>query len=269
VSDPANTGGGGTELGPLAWAALVARWVEVARASRAIPPELAQLRESIPHLIAIEATTAALGELTRVPEADRPHARAVAEVSIRRAAAELDRLWRGEEWPAEFIEACEAAERALQHALYAGLDALVVTGDRAIEVPELDLGLDPNEPATLHGTLAAMPPGSLAMPGEPICWWSGRGRPTLPPGEDGTGAAACLDLVRNAAPVQVYRGLDERGRFTADTLLPITAEVRPGLPMLVPILLDGTMIGRFLHGRDAWRTMQVAAMAGRDTIPVE
>ena len=268
MSDSPTTGARDGELGPLAWAALVARWVEVARASRAIPPEFAQLRDSIPHLIAIEATTAALGELASVPEVDRPHARAVAEVTLRRAAAELDRLWRGEEWPSEISDACEAAEQALQRAVYAGLDALVVTGDRALEVPEFDFGLDPGDPNSLRGTLAAMPPGSLAMPGEPICWWSGRGRPSFAGTHDDRATADRLELVRNAAPVQVYRGLDERGRFTSDTLAPISAEVLPGLPMLVPILLDGTLIGRFLHGRDSWLAMQRAAMDGRETIPV-
>ncbi len=71
-----------------------------------------------------------------------------------------------------------------------------------------------------------------------------------------------------AEPLQVYRGLDERGRFTADTLAPITDELLPGLPMLVPLLLDGVRIGRFLQPRDAWRSMQRAALAGRPSIPV-
>lgn len=268
-------------LGPLAWTALVARWVEVARASRAIPPEYAQLRDSIPHLIAIEATTAALAELALVPEIDRPHARAVAEVGIRRAAAELDRIWRGEEWPNECTEACEAAERALALATYAGLEALEVRGDRAIVVPELDLGFDPENSATHAGTLAAMPPGSIAMPGEPICWWSGRVAPTLRPRPVGAepeamaaaepfgDASQALVHVRNATPLQVYRGLDERGTFTADTLAPITGELLPGLPLLVPVLLDGVRIGRFLHPPDAWNAMHRAAMAGRSTIAVE
>lgn len=253
-------------MGPLAWTALVARWVEVARASRAIPPELAQLRDSIPHLIAIEATTAALGELARVPEIDRPHARAVAEVAIRRAAAELDRLWRGEEWPNEFTEACEAAERALERAAYAGLSALVVAGDAAVEVPRLELGFDRDDPATHRGSLAAMPPGSIAMPGEPVCWWVGREAPTVP-ADDGD-AATRLELVRSAEALQVYRGLDERGRFTEDTLAPITEEVVAGLPMLVPLLLDGTPIGHFIRGESEWLAMQRAAMGGRSTIPV-
>ena len=100
-----------TSLEPIAWIALVARWTELARASRAIPAENTRLRDSVAPLIAIEANTAALGELARVPEDARAHARDLAEISIRGAASELDRLWRGEEWPEEVLAACEAAEK--------------------------------------------------------------------------------------------------------------------------------------------------------------
>ena len=263
-------------LEPIAWIALVARWTELARASRAIPVTETRLRDSIAHLIAIEATTAALGELTQVPEIDRPHARALAEVSIRRAAGELDRLWRGEEWPVELLDACEAAEHALRHAIYAGLEALVVVGPEPFEVPEFDanppangtrglaLGYAESDQSTHRGTLAAMPPGSIAMPGEPIAWWCGRAAPV---GTDGLLPSGLAHVV-HAEPLQVYRGLDERGRFTADTLAPITAELLPGLPMLVPLLLDGVRIGRFLQPRDAWLAMQRTALAGRSTIHV-
>jgi hypothetical protein len=273
-------------LEPIAWIALVARWTELARASRAIPIAATRLRDSIAHLIAIEATTAALGELTQVPEIDRPHARALAEVSIRRAAGELDRLWRGEEWPIELLDACEAAEHALRRAIYAGLEALLVVGPepfevpevevREVEVPEVDaplsasgtrallLGYSESDPSTHRGTLAAMPPGSIAMPGEPIAWWCGRAAPF---GADGSLPSGLAHVV-HTEPLQVYRGLDERGRFTADTLAPITDELLPGLPMLVPLLLDGVRIGRFLQPRDAWLAMQRAALAGRPTIPV-
>jgi len=263
-------------LEPIAWIALVARWTELARASRAIPVTETRLRDSIAHLIAIEATTAALGELTQVPEIDRPHARALAEVSIRRAAGELDRLWRGEEWPVELLDACEAAEHALRRAIYAGLEALVVVGPEPFEVPEFDanppangtrdlaLGYAESDQSTHRGTLAAMPPGSIAMPGEPIAWWCGRAAPF---GADGSLPSGLAHVV-HTEPLQVYRGLDERGRFTADTLAPITDELLPGLPMLVPLLLDGVRIGRFLQPRDAWLAMQRAALAGRPVIPV-
>jgi len=38
--------------------------------------------------------------------------------------------------------------------------------------------------------------------------------------------------------------------------------------MLVPLLLDGVRIGRFLQPRDAWLAMQRTALAGRSTIHV-
>lgn len=248
-----------TSLEPIAWIALVARWTELARASRAIPAENTRLRDSVAPLIAIEANTAALGQLARVPEDERAHARDLAEISIRSAAAELDRLWRGEEWPEEFLAACESAERALRHAIYAGLEELVVIGDGALEVPDLGLGLDGSGPVQ-RGTLAAMPPGSLAMPGEPVAWWCGRAAPSI--------AHPLLVRQPASAPRQVYRELDERGRFVADRLRSIEDDVCAGLPMLTPLLLDGNRIGRFLHPRDAWLTMQRAALGDRATLPI-
>lgn len=242
---------------PLAWTALVARWVEVARASRALPPSEDRLRRSVAPVIAIEATTAALGELGSLPELERPHARTLAELSIRRAAEELDALWRGIEWPEEFTALVEAAERALRRALYAGLVELVVVGDGALEVPELVPEPEALDPV---GSLAAMPPGSIAMPGEPVAWWCGRSAPPA--------AHPRLEQRPAAEPRQVYRALDDRGRFVSDTVLPIDEGVEPGLPLLVPILVDGTRVGRFLQPRDAWLAMQRAALDGRAEIPV-
>lgn len=250
-------------LEPIAWIALVARWVELARASRAASGAGAgadpRLGASIAPLIAIESNAAALGELASIAEEERPFARDLAEVSIRRSAAELDRIWRGEAMPEELLDACAAAERALRAAVYAGLEALVVEGAAAAIVPDLALGFDPGDPATHRGTLAAMPPGSIAMPGEPICWWCGR----TPPGRTDGFARRGL-----RTPLQVYRGLDESGRFREDVLAPITEDVLPGLPMLVPLLLDGVPIGRFLQPADEWLALQRRALAGRASIPV-
>ena len=247
-------------LEPISWIALVARWVEVARASRAIPAADARLRGSVVPLIAIESNTAALGELASIAPHERAHARDLAEISIRQAAGELDRLWRGEEWPAELLDACEAAERALRLAIYAGLEELAVAGDGAFEVPDLGLAFDPDDPATHAGTLAAMPPGSIAMPGEPVAWWCGRPAPT----------AVDARLVRRAAaePMQVYRELDHGGRFVADRVASLEEDLAAGLPMLMPLVLEGRPIGRFLHEPDAWRRMQRAALGDRSTIPV-
>jgi hypothetical protein len=260
-------------LEPIAWVALVARWVEVARASRAIPAADARLRGSIAPLIAIEANTAALCELARVPDGERAHARDLAEISIRDAASELDRLWRGEEWPDELHHACAAAERALRHAVYAGLEEYVVAGDEPLEVPEWSLAPElawtraedaAADPSALRGTLAAMQPGTIAMPGEPVAWWCGRDAPSCPDPQ----IAARLVRRMAAEPLQVYRALDERGHFIADHVASIEDDVAAGLPLLTPLLLDGHRIGRFLQPRDSWLVMQRAALGHRTQLPV-
>jgi hypothetical protein len=248
------------QIESIGWLALVARWVEIARASRAIPASDARLRDSIPELITIEATTAALGELGQLPAIERPHARVVAEVTIRRAARTLDQLWRGEEWPAEFLEACEVAERALRLAIYAGLEEFVVDDVEPFTVPDLELGFTDTDPTTHIGTLAVMPPGSIAMPSEPVAWWCGRQAPSI--------QSPRLSRRPAAAPTQVYRVLDERGRFVEDIVASLEDDLAAGLPMLTPLLLDGVTIGRFLHAAEPWEALQRRGLDGRSTIPV-
>ncbi|RLS25421.1 MAG: hypothetical protein DWH74_01285 [Planctomycetota bacterium] len=266
-----------SQLEPIAWIALVARWVEIARASRAIPAENSRLRETVAPLIALEATTAALGELTRLPESERAHARVLAEITVRNCATEFDRLWndcdpsadsdpRAEDFSRLLDDALADAQRALRCAIYAGLEELVVVGEGAYQVPALALHFGETDPSTHHGTLAAMAPGSIAMPNEPVAWWCGRPAPTV---DDPR-----LDRRLADAPRQVHRTIDESGRFLRDRMVSILQEnegdcAPQALPLLIPLLLDGTRIGRFLHGQDELLAMQRAALAGRATIPVE
>jgi hypothetical protein len=134
-----------------------------------------------------------------------------------------------------------------------------------------------NEDASLRapqGSLAVMPPGTIAMPGEPVCWWCGREAPVMLEPAPATAetqrtSPPVLILQQNLAPLQVYRELDDRGRFVKDTVAPITDDLLAGLPLLVPILLDGVSIGRFLHARVDWLAMQRAALDGRTAIPVD
>ena len=106
-----------SQLEPIAWIALVARWVEIARASRAIPAENSRLRETVAPLIALEATTAALGELTRLPESERAHARVLAEITVRNCAAAFDRLWNDCDPSADSDPRAEDFSRLLDNAL--------------------------------------------------------------------------------------------------------------------------------------------------------
>ncbi|MFO0826628.1 MAG: hypothetical protein U0572_00635 [Phycisphaerales bacterium] len=234
-------------LEPMTWAGLLSRWMEITKASVALPEtgDAGRWKRSIPSFIELQATICALGELAAIPEPDRPLARDRAEIVVRRAAQRLHRVWSGAQMPEELVELERSAQAGLSRSFYAGLVEIVWPGPGVLEVPEVDLG-------ELRGTLAMMPPGSLAMPREPVAWLVERA------------PVAIVGCVARAArgPRQVYRELDESGRFVRDIIAPLDSQLRAGLPMILPITLDGTQIGRSRRSRDEWLAMQRAAMEG-------
>jgi hypothetical protein len=240
---------------PLAWAALLARWVEVAKASRRLPDDGdgGRWKRSVAAVIELEATILALGDLASLPPGHRAAARDLAEVAVQRAAARLHEAWGDEPMPAELLGLEDQAIVALRESLYAGLEELLWPGPGLLEIPELDLGPEPH-----RGTLAVMPPGSLAAPGEPVCFFADREPPAIP---------GCVRQ-RAPRPRQVYRGLDDSGRFIGDLVAPLEDDLPPGLPMLVPISLGGTPIAGFPGSREEWLGLQRAALDGRDSLPV-
>lgn len=237
----------------MAWAALLGRWVEFAQASVSFPDDGpgGRWKRSVAPFIEVQAIIWALRELDRLPVPDRPVARDRAEVQVRRAAARLDEAWRGEPMPEAILELLDDATVALREAIYAGLVELVWPGPGVLDMPDLDCG-------ELRGTLAVMPPGSPAMPGEPVAWFAER-EPLAIHGCDARPARR---------PMQVYREIDGAGRAVRDVVAPLEGDIPPGLPMLVALSIAGTPVGRFLHPAETWRAMQRAALAGRETIPV-
>jgi len=246
---------GESRSAPLAWAALLARWVEVAKASRRLPDDGdgGRWKRSVAPVIELEATILALGDLASLPASHRAAARDLAEVSVRRAAEALHAAWGDAPMPGELLALEDQAIVALRNALYAGLEELFWPGPGMLEIPEFELGSEP-----YRGTLAVMPPGSLAAPGEPVAWFAEREPPAVP---------GC-ERRPAAVPRQVYRGLDEKGRFTEDLVAPLEDDLPPGFPMLVPISLGGTAIGGFPMPREEWLAMQRMAMGGRETLTV-
>lgn len=101
----------------LDWAALLARWMEFARASVALPDDAQgrRWRASISSIITLQAVTLALGELERLENEERAVAIDRASLLIERESQALDAAWDGT--PSDEVEQLiEDADSALNHA---------------------------------------------------------------------------------------------------------------------------------------------------------
>lgn len=234
---------------PLSWAALLARWTELAAAARAWPRDAEGHRwsQSVPEIIRLQAVTHALQELGTLAETEQPLARDRAAVTVTQAASELDSLWRGEPMPDAILDILDDARRALDRAAWTGMRIAWWMGPGVLAMPELDL-----RDANMPRTVAVMAPGTPVMPGCPVVWWVGGVVQDVP----GCTVGAATD------PVQVYRQFDDGGIATEDLIAPLDA-LPPGMPLLVPLREDGQPLGHFLQPRDAWHAMQSQALAGR------
>lgn len=213
-------------------------------------------RDSIPEIVSLQAVTFALGDLAAIPQVDRPLARDRADLAVTESASSLDRIWKGEEMPGALLEVAADARRAVELAVYAGLRWMVPVGPELVRMPSIDL-----DAAGSAGTLALMQPGTLVVPGEPLAWWTER---TLPAELEALLASEPGRFeLRLGPPVQVYRELDELGVVRGD-LVASLQELPHGLPLLVPICLDGTSIGRFTVQPDVWAAANDRAMEGAE-----
>ena len=242
------------------WTMLLAQGVELAKASVSLPSggEGDRWRSSVALLVEAQAVRYAISQLARLPFAERPLARDLASVSLRRAASSLDSIWRAEPMPEAILEIVEAADADLARSVYAGLRMLRLRADASPRWLAEDPGLaslSRNESG--RSTAAAMAPGTLVLPGSPIAWWATRPDPAF--GEE-LDACETIDAVR---PVQVYREIDEGGRLGGDLVADLE-ELPPGMPLLVPLWLDGEAIGTPPVAGERWRAIQEAALAGRD-----
>ena len=245
------------------WSALLGHWMALVKAGeglvRAAPDDLdaARWRASIPEVVTLQAITFALGELARLPEADRPLARDRADLGVTSAASTLDQVWRGVEMPESVLEIAADARRAVEQAVYAGLQWIVLGGTTRARMPVVDLDADPDAD---RGTLAVMLPGALVGPGlAVVLWWEG----SWPAALEGAGWE-----VVEGPPVQVYRELDEQGRVVGDLVASLD-DLPAGLPLLAPIVLDGRPIGRPTVDPESWAAANDRAFAEADAeVPV-
>ncbi len=231
----------------MAWSALLARWVEYAQAAKALPQvgDGARWREAVPQVITLQSVTMALGDIARVHPEERALARDRAELLIAQACQELDRAWRGEPMPEELLALAQQARRALTAAAYPGLTEFVYQGAGEMVMPAIDIAAE-------GGTLLAMAPGTIALPGEVVALVAERAMPVIPWCRSG----AAQELR------QLYRAFDERGRWNGSFERAMEEELPAGMPMLLPFWLRGERIARVLHAPQEWLAMQRAAGIG-------
>ncbi len=232
-----------------AWTALLAHATQLAKAARAWPAGEAgqRMRESVVPWVQLQAATIAMARLADMPRAHRAYARDQADLLVARACESLRQAWGTEPMPEPLLAAMRDARQAVSNALYAGLHALRWPGPGSMVVPAW-----PETVATPAGTLALMEPGTIALAGEIVGWWSER--------ED-LGCAGC-ERVPLDAPVQVYRRFDAAGRFEGAVTIPLHEELPAGMPMLVPLCVAGEPVGAFTRDPAAWLAMQRAAGIG-------
>lgn len=228
-----------------AWTALLAHAMQLAKAARAWHGEDGdRLRESVAPLVQLQAVAIAMEQLGRLAVAHRAFARDQADVLLQRSCERLREVWHGEPMPDGVLQAMSDARRAFANALYAGLRCLRWIGSRPLVVPDW-----PAAATNVHGTLALMEPGTIALPGEVVGWWADRE------------ALVCEGCVEEPldAPVQVYRRFGDGGTYEGSATVPLHESLPAGMPMLVPICLAGEPVGGFTRDPGVWLEMQCAA----------
>ncbi|MHC5022572.1 MAG: hypothetical protein ACYTGG_01495 [Planctomycetota bacterium] len=243
-----------TDLRPeaLTWTALLAKWVEFAQASLALPEDGdgPRWRESVAAIINLQAVTLALAELGEIAEADRPLARDRATLLVAESVRQIQAAWRGAPMPEELLEMGDDARDALEMSAYAGATELIWPGPDTMIMPDVS-------PPPVRGSFAIMQPGTIVMPGEPVAWWASN---------DGVTVRGC-EARPVSPPRQVYRRVDRDGRILEDLIAPISSPMPAGLPLLVPLVDDGRPAGTFTLDAAAWLERQRSGMTG-ETIPV-
>jgi hypothetical protein len=229
-----------------AWTALLAHAMQLAQASGGWPEGDAgrRMRESVVPLVQLRAVCIGMSQLHGLDARHRAYARDQADVLVKRASQSLRQAWADEPMPEAMLDAMTEARQAVANALYAGLRCLRWPGPGSLLVPAW-----PESVAQVRGTLALMEPGSIALPGEVIGWWTER--------EDPACAGCVIEPLE--APVQVYRRFDALGRYQDSVTVPLHEALPSGMPMLVPLCVAGERIGGFLRDPAAWAGMQRAA----------
>lgn len=228
-------------LDTLTWAALLARWTNLAQAAKALPPgvEGDRWRRALPALVALDAIAHALAELHELPESERALGQDRADLLIRTHASELHARWRGEDLPSSVREWIDDARRALRATREGGIELLAGAGFAGL-TPEQWAGAVAAV-AGLEGDLWMLAPGEAVDAALPIAFVRG-------PDGRRPGAALVADLGTALGAVasgfvpamrQVYRC----GAGQPDVVAAMDETLPAGRPLLVRAVERGIRIG--------------------------
>ena len=231
----------------LTWAGLLGKWTEFAQSAIALPDEGegGRLKRAVPDIIGLQAIAQALAEIDELPPEERALGVDRAEIGIREHIGSIHTLWIGEPLHEGVAELIDDASAALLAATEGGLE-WTVNGDRLIVTHPGHL-LEALAAVGFEGDLFLPTPGVPVFDGAPCAFCRGRGGEI--PDE------AVLEMIdaylcetgADVAPPQrlpearqVYRQFDfSKGGPVRDLVIPMSHDLPPGQPLLVPAVLQG------------------------------
>lgn len=231
--------------GPATWSLLLAKWIEFAKASVALPddtPDGAAWKASVTHLITLQSVTFALGDAAGLPPAERRVARDRAAVSIREAAAALSKAWAAQPMPEQLLELMQDARDALR--LMESLALMwFVTADR-FDAPDFRPIADDLLAAGFRGTLLAPRQSTTLLASSPAVVILPEPEPAhadIARALHAIDQTPALDRRPGVAPaLQLYRQPDESDpTIRRDLAVPLATSLPPGMPLLLPLIQDG------------------------------
>ena len=237
----------------LTWAALLAQWLDFAKASVALPDTAAGRRwkDSVASIVTLQAVTFALMHLDDLPEDERALGLDRAEILIRRSAGEIETIWHGEALHETLLHLLHDARAASRRAAIGPAIEWVVPriGDGRGPAPEFVMpgaraALEAVAAARPHLHLRLAPPGTILIAGEPVGHAVGpAARAVLRASADESDLAvvALQRLTEALQPAraerapearQLYRAVDASRRIAGDVVAPLDGDPHPGRPLL-------------------------------------
>jgi len=237
---------------PMTWTALLAYWMDLARAARAFDAApTGPWQQAMPALITFEALARCLPHIQALPVEERAVALDKAGVLLEARRADVEDAF--DMQPDVLAEADASADAAIAAARQSLTWTLFWEGPGPLRMPEV-LGVPAR--ATDDGAVAIMAPGTLAVPGTPVAWWQGRDEPMLARGVGGCRAVPLL------TPLQVWRAYADDGLMVEDRVRCVDDEAPEGaMPLLVPLLVGGSRLEPIVYP-DGWPPRDEATLGG-------